>query len=119
MRRWWRVPYMDKRKKAIRMSIAAHKKGQYELSIPTLLPLIDGISALVMQGTLHRSGKAMFVKEAAAVYREEQDFESAGECVETVVTALMYKDYDFGSKAPSNVNRHGILHGRIARYATE
>lgn len=119
MRSWWRVPYMKKRRKAVRLAIKAHRERQYELSIPTLLPFIDGLAAVVMDGKVGKSSKTILVKDAVADYRVGNDFELAAECVQTVVDALVYKHYQFGAKTPSSVNRHGILHGRISTYGSE
>jgi hypothetical protein len=51
--------------------------------------------------------------------QQEGEFSSA--CMEQVVWAMVYKDYDFrtAKRPPSSVNRHAILHGRVVRYGTE
>jgi hypothetical protein len=120
VRGWWRIPYMRKRKKAIRAAIAAHKKRQFDLAIPALLPLIDGLAAEVVSGTPNLRKKSIYAKDAAASYNAEEA-EVWSECVEQVVCSLIYKDYDFrtSKRPPSSVNRHGILHGRIVDYGSE
>jgi hypothetical protein len=36
------------------------------------------------------------------------------------VTERVFKDYDFATqRAPAKNNRHGVMHGRIAKYASE
>lgn len=120
VRSWWRVPYMNKRKKAIRAAISAHKKRQFELAIPTLLPLIDGLAAEIVAGTPHLKVKTIYAKDAVARYNADEA-EVWSECVEQVVFGLVYRDYDFrtAKRPPSSVNRHGILHGRIVDYGSE
>ena len=117
---WWLVPYMRKRKKAVRAAINAHKIRNYELAIPTLLPLIDGLAAEIIGKTAASKRKTIQTKAAAALYHA-QEAEVWSECVEQVVRALIYKDYDFqkAKRPPSSVNRHGILHGRVVGYGTE
>ena len=120
VRSWWRAPYMRKRKKSIRAAISAHKKRQFELAIPTLLPLIDGLAAEIVAGTPNLRRKSIYTKEAAAMYNADEA-EVWSECVEQVVFSLVYKDYDFrtAKRPPSSVNRHGILHGRTVDYGSE
>jgi hypothetical protein len=120
VRGWWRVPYMRKRRKAIRAAIGAHKKRQYELAIPALLPLIDGLAAEIVIGTPNLKKKTIYARDAAAIYNADEA-EIWSECFEQVVFGLVFKDYDFrtAKKPPSSVNRHAILHGRIVDYGSE
>ena len=110
VRGWWRVPYMNKRKKAICSAINAHKTRQFDLAIPALLPLIDGLAAEIVVGAPNLKTKAIYAKDVAKMYNADE----AGvwsECVEQVVIGLVYRDYDFrtAKRPPSSVNRHGIL----------
>lgn len=120
VRRWWRVPYLNKRKKAIRAAINAHKRRQFELAIPALLPLIDGLAAEIVVGTPNLKVKTIYAKDAVKMYNADEA-EVWSECVEQVVFGLVYKDYDFrtAKRPPSSVNRHGILHGRVVDYGSE
>lgn len=110
---------MASRKKAIRSALKAHKNRQYELAIPALLPLIDGLCALIVDGTPNLPSKTMYVREVAEQYREQED-EVWGECVEQIINALVFRQYKFSTakKPPSSVNRHGILHGRVVGYGS-
>ena len=118
VRSWWTVPYMRKRKPIIRRAITAHKKKNYDLAIPALLPFIDGLAAQIVGPTASRN--PIHAKKAAELYHA-QEAEVWSECVEQVVCALIYKSYDFQKtkRPPSSVNRHGILHGRTVGYGTE
>ncbi len=120
VRGWWCLPYMQKRKKAVRAAIGAHKKRQYDLAIPALLPLIDGLAAEIVAATASLKRKAIYTTDVAVMYNAEEA-EVWSECVEQVVCALIYKPYDFrtSKKPPSSVNRHGILHGRVIDYGSE
>ena len=115
VRDWWQVPYMRKRKKIVRSAISAHKNKKYELAVPALLPLIDGLAAEILP-----MSKTIVTKEVATMHKD-QEGEVWSECVEQVVHALIYKDYSFQKvkRPPSSVNRHGILHGRVIDYGSE
>jgi hypothetical protein len=111
---------MNKRKKAIRAAINAHKRRQFELTIPALLPLIDGLAAEIVVGTPNLKAKTIYAKDAVKIYNADEA-EVWSECVEQVVFGLVYRDYDFrtAKRPPSSVNRHGILHGKVVDYGSE
>ena len=69
VRSWWSNPYMEKRKRTVRAAINAHKNRQYELTIPTLLPLIDGLAAEIVAATPKLQRKAIYTKDAVTLYR--------------------------------------------------
>lgn len=116
---WWAVPYLADRRLIIEDAIRAHEEGRYALSIPALMPLVDGLTAEIVGVAMWREGRAIYAKQAAEAYRQEND-ELWSEVLLTVITDQVFKPYTFGSDfAPSMINRHGILHGRISAYATE
>jgi hypothetical protein len=118
VRVWWNVPDMRKRKKTIRAAIAAHRAGKYDLAIPTLLPLIDGLAAQIMPNS--STHNPIVAKKVATQFKLDEG-EEYSECVERVVHALIYKKFDFNTakRPPSSVNRHAILHGRVVGYGSE
>lgn len=120
VREWWKVPYLKKRKTIVLKALRAHKKGDYELAIPALLPLADGLSAEIVKGTPGLVKKTIYAKDAAALYRKREP-EVWSVCFEQVVCSLVYKNYDPRSGKPpaSSINRHGILHGSVLTYASE
>lgn len=121
VRTWGRVPYMavTARKRTVRTAISAHKRGEYGLTIPALLPLIDGLSNIIVDGSPNLPWQPAYVKEAAEAYHEETN-EVWSECIVQVVTGLIYKSYKPNRDLPpSSINRHGILHGQLAGYASE
>lgn len=131
-RSWWRLPYMAKRKKTVLAALRAHKSRHFELAIPALLPLIDGLADEIVNGhpatATPASGKkgkkgrnkTIYAKDAVAQYNTAEA-ELWSECAEQVVCTLVYRDYDFrnAKRPPSSVNRHGILHGRVVSYGSE
>lgn len=119
---WWTLPYMKKRKRNIQAAIDAHKRGEFALAIPALLPLIDGLAAEVVLATTPKpAGRRAYVKTIVKMHVDDNNGERAAAIVEHVFRALIYADYDFSAVKipPSSVNRHGILHGRVVRYASE
>ncbi|HZY61177.1 MAG TPA: hypothetical protein VFE38_01535 [Edaphobacter sp.] len=124
VRGWWKLPYMAKRKKIVRLAIKAHQLRHYDLCIPTLLPLIDGVAAEFADEFLppatNKKQSVIRMREVAKHFNE-QEGEVSSACVEQVVWAMVYKNYDFrtAKRPPSSVNRHAILHGRVISYGTE
>jgi hypothetical protein len=119
---WWTLPYMKKRRRNIQAAIDAHKRGEFTLAIPALLPLIDGLAAEVVQTTATKpAGRRAYVKTIVKMHVDDSNGERAAALVEYVFNSLIYADYDFSASKmpPSSVNRHGILHGRVVRYASE
>jgi hypothetical protein len=61
----------------------------------------------------------MQVHKFAEYYRRKEPA-LWGTPFETIVKTVVYSHFDFGTTTrPSSLNRHGILHGEIADYATE
>jgi hypothetical protein len=61
------------------------------------------------------------VADVATLYESSGRASAWGTMVVATVCQLMFKSYDFEKeKAPAPLNRHGVLHGRMAaKYATE
>jgi hypothetical protein len=117
---WTDTPYMADRQKGVRSAIEAHKRGEYELTISTLLPLIDGLSAEIVSQFPNRKGrKAIYVTDVVRIYKEIEP-EIASECLVQVVEKVLFQNVDFGTAPiPSSNNRHAILHGRVSDFGTE
>jgi len=112
---WSDVPYLNQREHVIRDALAAHRAGQYTLSIPALLPLAEGLSAEIVGST---AGKQNVVKAVARQWkaREQQVWT---ELYSDVVIHVIYKTYDFAKDPAPYLNRNGILHGRVPDYGTD
>lgn len=111
---WARIPYLLDRQAIVRDAMSAHRAGQFTLSIPTLLPLAEGLCAE------HLSRSETDVMTVLA-----KDLRSRGEIWEQVISDVVenviYRYYKFG-QAPvpdAYLNRNGILHGRILDYASK
>lgn len=90
-----------------------HRMGRYRVSIPTLLPLIEGIAVdAFTPGATHGPRPAF---EAAALV----DAATGPAMADTVTT--LYTSHPFSAIASGSrqLNRHLILHGRSTGYGTE
>jgi hypothetical protein len=117
---WANIPYMLDRQKAVTFAIAAHKRGEYELTISTLLPWIDGLSAEIISQGPNRKRKAIYVNDVAQLYKDFGS-ELSSECLVQVVEKILFQELDFRKRqpVPSLNNRHAIMHGRVANFGSE
>ena len=95
--------------------MAAHRAGQYTLTVPALLPLAEGLSAEIMGTT---AGRQNVVKAVARDWRAREQ-ELWTELYSDVVVHVIYKNYDFDKDPAPYLNRNGILHGRVPDYGTD
>jgi len=114
--RWATVAYLADRRVIIDDAIHAHAERRYSLSIPALLPFVDGLAATIV-GTESMS-PTIKVRPAAEQYAESDPV--WGELLLIAISDHIFKCYPFGTEgAQSELNRHGILHGRIKNYPSE
>lgn len=117
---WKETPYLADRYRAVTAAIAAHKRGEYELTISTLLPWIDGLSAEIVSRLPNPKRKTIHVCDVVQMYQESEP-ELSSECLVQVVENVLFKDVDLRTMqaVPSSNNRHAILHGRVPNFGTE
>ena len=143
---WQKVPYLRERKDVLLDAFAAHKQGTYTLSVPALLPLLDGLAAEVYRSLekletceqrkatqKRQRGKSPLsrLRDVAKAYHQSESKytrDTFGEWNESLWSQMferaikqhVYEHYDFDSEtAPSLLNRNAVLHGRSADYASE
>jgi hypothetical protein len=117
VKKWWKVPYIAKRKRIVLAAVRAHRRGEYALSIPALLPLHDGLSAEIFYASGgQRTGKIV-VKQTA----ETASDRFWGDLMYKVVDSFIYQDFNMKTerKPKRALNRHAVLHGRVINYPTE
>ena len=112
---WLDIPYVKDRERVVRDALAAHRSGQYTLSIPALLPLADGLSAEIAGSW---AGNQNVVKALARDWKTREP-EVWTDVYVDVVTDVIYQCYDFAKDPAPYLSRNGILHGRVADYGTE
>lgn len=122
-RDWWSVAYMKKRRPHVRAALKAHREGRYSLAISALLPMVEGLAAAYFRKNpgllVRRKGKqpTVVVKDAALLHREIRA--DHADLLLAALSTQIYAEYKFGAaRAPSALNRHGILHGEISRFGT-
>lgn len=119
---WFSLPYLAERKQIILDSLEAHRAGKWTLSVPTLLPLIDGIMRRFRKKYLRPSKnprRLVSAERFAGYYRRKQP-KLFGASFAKFVNDHMFATFDFNSEvSPSPINRHAILHGEIFDYPTE
>jgi hypothetical protein len=108
--RWLSIPYLRDRENIIRDAVDAHQQGKFTLSIPTLLPMVDGLSAEVL-GMQSMKAVALLAEDRRA---NDPEVWTQGFC--DFLAQVYYKGYEFGKDPAPFLNRHGILHGRVFDY---
>ncbi len=127
---WSESPYFTKRIKIIKDAIDAHKNGKYTLSIPTLLPQIEGIlSDFTGEPAGHPT--PMFKNAFESQYPEVLKTVSKDILVGLATSKFLYggiNSQDFtsekfvawlASNENGSLNRHAILHGVHINYSSE
>jgi hypothetical protein len=107
---WLGIPYLRDREKIIRDAVYAHKHGLFTLSIPALLPLVEGLSAEIL-GTATTKAVSLLAEDRMA-----NDPELWMQGFRDFVEQVLCKGYEFGKDPAPYLNRHGILHGRVFDY---
>ena len=126
---WMDVPYLAIREPLLQQCLAAHVAGLWGVVIPTLLPLVDGLSAEIAQvpGILgdRKAGEVIKVSAVISAYRSDAVLETIADRWTTItiefVQNQVYRCTKFGvdSPPPNPFNRHWILHGRLPEYWSE
>jgi hypothetical protein len=112
---WQQIPYFQTRKQVCDDVIRAYRMGIHSLVVPALLPLAEGICAEV-DGI--DPGSTRTVQDAAKKVRFSSEIdEDFGTAMIDVIEKSYYRKSDFRVQE-SGFNRHRILHGRSADYAT-
>jgi hypothetical protein len=107
---WDSIPYLHDREKIIADALFAHRNGLYTLSIPTLLPFVEGLSAEIL-GSTTMNAVARFAEDRRA---NDPEIWVQGFC--DFMAQVFYKGYRFGTDSAPYLNRHAILHGRVFDY---
>jgi len=111
---WSIIPYLQDRQTIIRDAVSAHREGRFTLSVPALLPLVEGLSAEIL-GNAVRNENA--VKAVARDWKQRES-EIWAQVFADVIEHVVYQRYDFQTDPAPYLSRHFILHGRTPDYAT-
>ena len=110
---WSEQKFIQPRIKILREVVIAHIEGRYELSIPALLPQIEGIIADIN----HHAGRMNFptIKEyVEAMFVRDSRFDRIGK---TFFLSILYESFEWQDPIPF-LSRNAILHGADTNYAS-
>ncbi len=112
--RWMDLPEFRERRRFIRDGLADHNRGRYRVSIPMLLPHIEGIALAAFAPGSTDTNPKRAISTAVRTYDAV-----TGPSIAEAVTVL-WAHQDFGVVLPGSrrLNRQLILHGRSTGYAT-
>jgi hypothetical protein len=111
---WSRIPYLRDRQAIITDALSAHREGRFTLTVPSLLPLVEGLSVEIVGNPVPNENA---VKVVARDWKQ-REAEIWAQVFADVIENVVYKRCDFRNVPASYLNRHGILHGGIPDYAT-
>lgn len=124
VRRWENNEYFRSRRPIYNQALQAHRHGWYNLTVPSLIPLVEGVARDYLQGQhgiTERRGqraieKALDRNIPPGAFREELQ-----QALIRFLTSSTFADTDRGGVLPSGyeLNRHGVAHSRHLRYGTE
>jgi len=109
---WMDLDVFKDRRRFIRDGLKDHRNGRYRVSIPTLIPHIEGI-AMAAFGPTSRGGPRDLIMTASNTYDPIM-----GQAMVQAV-GVLWENRAFEDYSPRALNRHFILHGRSTGYATE
>jgi hypothetical protein len=111
---WSSIPYLRDRQAIITDALSAHREGRFTLTVPSLLPLAEGLSVEILGNPVRKENA---VKVVARDWKQ-REAEIWAQVFADVIENVVYKSYDFRNAPAPYLNRHGILHGQIPDYAT-
>lgn len=124
VKRWDRNEYFCRRRHIYNQALKSHRRGWYNLTVPALVPLVEGVARDYLEekhGVSERSGKKAIEKAlgksiSTDVYREEMQ-----QALVRFLTSSTFADTDRNDVLRSgyDLNRHGVAHSRHLRYGTE
>lgn len=112
---WRRLRWVEERLPILERVVQAHCDGQYELSVPAMLPQIEGVVASGFGHVGRLSGKALASLFDRLLAQGDGTTDNAYlEYLNTVVLV----SFEHGTPIGSSLSRHAILHGADTSYAT-
>ncbi len=117
IRDWWEEGPYRLRRPILRDALADHLDGRYRVSIPTLLPSVEGIVADAF-GLGMRTGVTAGLEPLAEIL-DGLDALQLDVALESLSYLYGRADFAAVSALSPRLNRHLILHGRTVRYGNE
>jgi hypothetical protein len=117
VRRWEDEGAFNLRRPIIRDALTDHMARRYRVSIPTLMPCLEGVVADAI-GLEQRRGVRYGLEPLGPLFGG-LDALALTVALESLDTLYGWVDFSAASRLTPRLNRHLILHGRAVRYGTE
>lgn len=117
--KWESRRFLASRMLILREAVDAHLDGKYRLSIPALIPQVEGIIAQCFAHKDRLQGKHL-KKYAATLLPEAGHGSFTGACdaaAKEFLVELLWEQFHLGDDIPL-LSRHAILHGADTTYGT-
>ena len=110
---WTNQKYIQPRLKILKEVVTAHIEGRFELSIPSILPQIEGIISDIYEhaGRMNSSSIKDYVE---ALFAGNSRFDRIGKIF---FLSILYENFEWRDPIPF-LSRHAILHGADTNYAS-
>jgi hypothetical protein len=107
------------RKKILVKAYQAHRKKDYELSIPVMFTQADGISEeLFSEKLFSKNNKRLATEQQKQILFDENDFIDKCFCIQLATIGQLNENYNPTTyKECKKFNRHTVLHGKDINYA--
>jgi len=122
VRRWDQNKYFRRRRAIYGQALKAHRRGWYNLSVPALIPLVEGIARDYLHeehGVTVRKGLKAIKEALNRNVPEDVFLEELQQALIRFLTSSTFADTNDVLPSGYELNRHGVAHGRYARYGTE
>jgi len=116
LKNWMSSPPFQRRRAVLQDGLQDHRSGRYRVTVPTLLPLLEGIA---MEEFRPGSNETGLLRQLADAVGADEAHELVSNGVLMTVGILWAFQY-FSEVSPTSrsLNRHRVLHGRSLRYGT-
>ena len=117
-REWATSPLLRPRIHILKAVLDAHLRGEYILSIPAMLPQIEGVvvSGLDISG---RMSSRKFEEYIDSLQHEAIVIKNKNNALRRFVTAKLMAPFVHGRPVENSPSRHAILHGADLHYGSE
>jgi len=112
---WERNPSLGDRRPILRAALEAHIRGEYVLSVPAILPQIEGFVAENF-GHKGRMGSPKYKRYLKNLLRGSS-IANTNQLVLRFLADFVLESFKHGDAIPFDLNRHAILHGADTSYA--
>lgn len=115
--KWKKNNFLSNRLNVLEPAIQAHIKGDYVLSIPSIIPQIEGVIAerFAHEGVLRGKHLKVYVEKLL----DRHFIKSFDDSVSKFVLDILLVQFEHGRVINSSLSRHAILHGADYMYGTQ